>query len=178
GRVATSSPERTSGERDMTILLSRRAKAGPTHNPARHAESCHPAGAQLRIRSVGRPFGMREPMGKHAAGTHNRPAAGHRSFALRPATVILSGAVCAAVVGTTPAVADDRPVGTPVGALPALPGAQGLAPGSGPLDTWAFGAPTLAQADVLAQVYTGAPGPARTVLESLGYAPLEAATTP
>ncbi|HLS79632.1 MAG TPA: hypothetical protein VK083_22850 [Nocardia sp.] len=117
-------------------------------------------------------------MGKHAAGTHNRPAAGHRSFALRPATVILSGAVCAAVVGTTPAVADDRPVGTPVGALPALPGAQGLAPGSGPLDTWAFGAPTLAQADVLAQVYTGAPGPARTVLESLGYAPVEVATTP
>lgn len=87
-------------------------------------------------------------MGKHAAGTHNRPAAGHRGFVLRPATVLLSGAVCAAVVGTTPAVADDRPLVAPVGELPVLPGAVAAPAHGSPLGVIDFGVPPRVSAAV------------------------------
>ncbi|WP_051027387.1 hypothetical protein [Nocardia higoensis] len=120
-------------------------------------------------------------MGKHAAGAHNRPAAGHRSFALRPATVLLSGAVCAAVMGTAPAVADDHPVEAPVGQLPIVPGtAETPGLGSGPLGAFGFGVPTPAQADTLAQVYTGqhVPDPARSIMTAFGLAPTAVAATP
>lgn len=51
-------------------------------------------------------------------GTYRRPTASHRSSLLRPAIVVLGGAVCAAVAGTTPAVADDQPGIASAGQLP------------------------------------------------------------
>src|SRR5690606_34707104 len=91
----------------------------------------------------------------------------------------LSGAVCAAVVGTTPAVADDHPVVAPVGQLPILPGTA-PGPGSDQLGAFDFGSPVLAQADTLAQVFTGqqVPDPARSVLTAFGLPPVAVAATP
>ncbi|WP_157101133.1 hypothetical protein [Nocardia shimofusensis] len=121
-------------------------------------------------------------MGKHAAGTHNRPAAGHRSFALRPATVLLSGAVCAAVVGTTPAAADDRPVVAPVGQFPVVPGAaEAPAHGFSPFGAIDFGAlPRVPAALDQAQANAGASIPEldRSVLTAMGMAPVAVAPAP
>uniref|UniRef100_UPI000593B8C3 hypothetical protein n=1 Tax=Nocardia higoensis TaxID=228599 RepID=UPI000593B8C3 len=75
--------------------------------------------------------------------TSTRPAAPHRTFALRAATALVAGAVCAAVAGTTPAAADDQHFSTPVGHLPGrLTDALGLGPD--PLATFGFGTPTIA----------------------------------
>jgi len=118
-------------------------------------------------------------MGKHAAGTHNRPAAGHRIFALRPATVLLSGAVCAAVVGTTPAVADDRPAVAPIGQFPIVPGAaQAQELGITPLGAIDFGATPLVPAalgQLRADTEQQAPDLAASVMTALGITPVTAA---
>lgn len=118
-------------------------------------------------------------MGKHAAGTHNRPAAGHRIFALRPATVLLSGAVCAAVVGTTPAAADDRPAVGPIGQLPIFPGAaQAQELGIAALGAIDPGANPLVPADPgQARTITGQPAHdlAASVMTALDIAPVAAA---
>ncbi|MBH0778023.1 hypothetical protein [Nocardia bovistercoris] len=80
-------------------------------------------------------------------GTLGRSTAAHRrSPALRPAIVLLGGAVCAAVAGTSPAIADDGPSGPPPLALP-------FAPPPGPLTALPLGLPT---ADL------GQPSPAAT----------------
>ncbi|MGV9751157.1 hypothetical protein [Nocardia farcinica] len=54
-------------------------------------------------------------------GKHRTPTAPHRSFVLRPATVLLGGAMCVAVVGTTPALADDQPFTASIAQLPVGP---------------------------------------------------------
>src|SRR5690606_36558268 len=80
--------------------------------------------------------------------TSTRPDVPHRSFALRAATALVAGGVCAAVAGTTPAAAEEQPFTTPVGQLPGqlqlpsqLTDALGLGPD--PLAAFGFGTPAL-----------------------------------
>ncbi|MET7770250.1 hypothetical protein [Nocardia sp. NPDC005366] len=98
-------------------------------------------------------------------GTHGKPVASHRSSALRPAIVLLSGAVCAAVAGTTPALADNQPMIAPVGQLPiTLTLSEAMGSGAGLLDTIAFGVPPTDAGHPNSPVEA----PARIVTEALG----------
>ncbi|WP_067852993.1 hypothetical protein [Nocardia shimofusensis] len=106
--------------------------------------------------------------------TSNRPDAPHRTFALRAATALVAGAVCAAVAGTAPAAADDQQFTAPVGQLPTqLTEALGLGPN--PLAGFGFGAPTPA---LPPRVDLGPPPPApdlvQLVTSALGIAPVPA----
>ncbi|WP_280476849.1 hypothetical protein [Nocardia farcinica] len=62
-------------------------------------------------------------------GTSSKPAAPYRSFILRPATVLLGGAVCAAVVGTGPALADPAPPPIQMPVIHAVGQVPGAPPG-------------------------------------------------
>ncbi|BAD59777.1 MULTISPECIES: hypothetical protein [Nocardia] len=74
-------------------------------------------------------------------GKHRTPTAPHRSFVLRPATVLLGGAMCVAVVGTTPALADDQPFTAPIAQLPVGPVDGGAPLRAIPFAAAGFGAP-------------------------------------
>ncbi|WP_330255503.1 hypothetical protein OG874_13650 [Nocardia sp. NBC_00565] len=108
-------------------------------------------------------------------GAHGKPAASHRSSALRPAIVLLGGAVCAAVAGTTPALADGQPINAPVGQLPVtLALSEAAGPGAGPLGVIPFGVPPIDAGQ------PNSPGdePARIVSTALGLTPAVPAHAP
>ncbi|MEV0299041.1 hypothetical protein [Nocardia sp. NPDC050710] len=76
-------------------------------------------------------------------GKHSKPAASRRPTALRPAIILLGGAMCAAVAGTAPTLADDTPIIAPVGQLPVtLALSEATVSGAGPLGSVRFGVPS------------------------------------
>ncbi|WP_157978960.1 MULTISPECIES: hypothetical protein [Nocardia] len=105
-------------------------------------------------------------------GTYRRPTASHRSSLLRPAIVVLGGAVCAAVAGTTPAVADDQPGIASAGQLPfsfAVPAFD-----TGLIGAIPFGAPPTDAGQPLAP----AEEITRIITDALGMPPEVAAPAP
>lgn len=110
--------------------------------------------------------------------TSSRPDAPHRTFALRAATAVVVGVVCAAMAGTAPAAADDQQFTAPVGQLPAQL-TEPLRTGQVPLAGFGFGGPTpVAPPRFDPGPPPSAPDLVQMVTSALGIAPIAPVPAP